>query len=148
MVKYVDFPKHFVYTSGNKEWAVRSRNHDGAIGRIHTIHPLSGDTFYLRILLHHDHCKGATSFQHLKVVDGTECETFKEVCARLGLLRDDGEWDMALQEAALSSIPAVIRTLYTVLLLHCHPSNPRQLFNDHVHGLFAPHGPAVLRGTG
>jgi hypothetical protein len=48
---------------------------DKVIGRIHTVNPVAGEVFYLRILLHNDHCRGKTSFQDLKVTpNGKICE--------------------------------------------------------------------------
>ena len=52
--KYVDFPKKFTWDSKNKEWKIRKRCLD-TIGRVHSMNPLAGDVFYLRLLLHHDH---------------------------------------------------------------------------------------------
>ena len=127
---YVDFPTKYVFNG--KQWKPRQRNFQGVIGRIHTVHPLSGDTFYLRILLHHDHCKGVTSFDSLLTVNGRLHESYKEVCSSLGLLQDDNEWNSALEEAAMTKMPAAIRSLYVVILLYCQPSNPRQLFDTHL----------------
>ena len=59
MPKYVDMPKD--YTFRQKEWHVRERC--VAIGRVHTVKPLAGDVFYLRLLHHHDHCRGKTSLE-------------------------------------------------------------------------------------
>ena len=66
-VKYVDFPKKFVWK--NKQWNIRKASLD-TIGRIHSIHPAAGDVFYLRILLHHDHCRGKTSFEDMRTIEG------------------------------------------------------------------------------
>ncbi len=41
-----------------------------AISRMYYTHPTSGECYYLRMLLN---CvKGATSYEHLRTVDGTE----------------------------------------------------------------------------
>ena len=55
---YVDMPQ--TYTFNNKKWKIRKRGL--SIGRVHTVNPLAGDVFYLRILLHNNHCRGKTSF--------------------------------------------------------------------------------------
>ena len=47
VTKYVDFPREFVFNG--TLWKPRQRNKGGMIGRIHTIHPVSGDTFSLCI---------------------------------------------------------------------------------------------------
>ena len=63
------------------------------IGRVHTVNPVAGDTYYLRVLLHDDHCRGKISFEDmLQLPSGHGCETYKEVCLELGLLHDDREW--------------------------------------------------------
>ena len=62
------------------------------LGRVHTDNPLARETFYLRMLLHHDQCKGKTSFADLqKLENGNVCNTYKKVCRELGLLKDDLE---------------------------------------------------------
>ena len=129
-VKYVDFPKHFVWK--NNQWNIRQRGHQGIIGRVHTVHPLSGDEFYLRIVLHHDHCKGKQSFRDLLTVNNINHESYKAVCRTLGLLQDDEEWNIVLREASLTKLCPQIRSLFVTLLLFCEPSSPLQLFNNHV----------------
>ena len=49
--KYVDMPQ--TYTLTKMKWKIRQRGF--TIGRVHTVNPLAGDVFYLRMLLHHDH---------------------------------------------------------------------------------------------
>ncbi len=127
-VKYVDFPKHFTYSSSG--WHIRKKGE--VIGRIHTLHPLSGDEFYLRMLLHHNHCKGANSYEDLKTVQEVVLETFKEVCGSIGLLQDDNEWSQLLEEAAQTRNCLQLRVLFVVVLLFCEPSNPRRLYDQHV----------------
>ena len=75
--------------SSSKKWKIRERG--SAIGRVHTVNPLSGDVFYLCILLHNDHCRGKTSFEDVKKEQDTFFETYQEVCRKLGLLSDDNE---------------------------------------------------------
>jgi hypothetical protein len=60
--------------------------------------PTAGEKFYLRTLLMV--VRGAKSFDDLKTVNGVRCETFQSACLRRGLLEDDGEWRMCLQDAA------------------------------------------------
>jgi hypothetical protein len=45
--------------------------------------------------------KGATSYEHLWIVDGTEHDTFKDACIRMGLFADDNERHQVLEEADL-----------------------------------------------
>ena len=82
-VKYVDFPKSFTWQSTNKKWKIRKGAFD-TIGRVHSIHPAAGDVFFLCMLLHHDQCKGCTSYENLRTVNGNLLETYQEVCRALG----------------------------------------------------------------
>ena len=127
-IRYVDFPKKFVWNG--KKWKVRKASFD-TIGRVHSMNPAAGDVFYLRMLLHHDHCAGKISFQDLKTIDGTVQETYQEVCMKLGLLQDDREWDNVLTEGAVTKMCPALRELFTTILLFCMPSNPKKLFDDH-----------------
>ena len=129
---YIDMPELYRYDKNKKQWIRRkARSEDTVIGRVHTINPLAGEAFYMRILLHNDHCRGKTSFQDMRTLeDGRECETYQEVCRELGLLRDDHEWRQVLEEAAGSKLCPQIRELYVIILMFCQPSNPCTLFDE------------------
>ena len=127
-VKYVDFPKKFVWK--DKAWRERKSAFD-TIGRVHSVNPAAGDVFFLRMLLHHDHSKGKSGFQNLKEVDGAMCETFQEVCRLLGLLQDDKEWDEALTDGSITKLCPALRELFTTILLFSLPANPKELFENH-----------------
>ena len=129
---YIDMPELYRYDKNKKQWIRRkTRSEDTVIGRVHTINPLEGEAFYMRILLHNDHCRGKTSFQDMRTLeDGRVCETYQEVCRELGLLRDDHEWRQVLEEAAGSKLCPQIRELYVIILMFCQPSNPCTLFDE------------------
>ena len=129
---YVDLPKKFRYDKARKEWIRRMpQSEDTVIGRVHTVNPLAGETSYLRILLHNEHCKCKTSFENLKILDsGYKCETFKEVCREIGLLKDDLEWQRVLEDSATTKLCPQLRELFVIILMFCQPSNPRELFNE------------------
>ena len=128
--KYVDMPKRHVYDKSKKQWRLRKRG-DPVIGRVHSVNPVAGETFYLRILLHDDHCKGKTSFQDmLTLADGRQCETFQKVCFELGLLNDDREWYRILEDAAATHLCPQIREMFVIILIFCRPSDPLALFNE------------------
>ncbi len=131
-LRYVDFPEKFVYVQKTKEWKARVNKSD-TIGRVHSVSPASGDVFYLRMLLHNDHCRGKVSFQDMLRIPGeaAACESYKEVCLKLGLLQDDQEWDQALTEASITRLPSALRDMFVTILMFCEPSNPRQLFDAH-----------------
>ena len=117
MPLYVDMPKKFRYDKSKKQWIARhARSEDVVIGRVHTVNPLAGETFYLRMLLHHDQCRGKTGFEDLrKLENGKVCETYKEVCRELGLLKDDLEWQRVLEESAVTKLCPQIRELFVII---------------------------------
>ncbi|KAH9571464.1 hypothetical protein CY35_02G095200 [Sphagnum magellanicum] len=91
------FPQQWVWNQKLKRWTLRKQGF--AIGRMYYAHRTSGERYYLRMLLN---CvKGATSYEHLRTVDGREHDTFKDACIAMGLLADDNEWHQALEEASV-----------------------------------------------
>ena len=73
--KYVDMPENYV---------------DVVIGRVHSVNPVAGNVYFLRILLYNDYNRRKESFQDLlKLQNGQKCKPFKEVCYKLGLLAVD-----------------------------------------------------------
>ena len=129
---YVDVPKKYRYDKKKKEWIRRKAfSEDVVIGRVHTVNPVAGDVFYLRILLHTDHCRGKISFDDMKTLpSGKICESYKEACRELGLLKDDMEWREILHEAAHTKLCPQIRELFIVIIMFCQPSNPKELFDE------------------
>ena len=92
---------------------------------------MAGDVYYLRMLLHHDHCKIKTSFDDLKTIDDIQYESYQEVARMLGLLQDDQEWEEALAEGAVTKMPFALRELFVTITLFCQPAKPLELFNRH-----------------
>ena len=129
---YVEMPQKYTYNKSKKEWIQRkAQSVDTVIGRVHGVNPLAGEAFYLRILLHTEHCKGKTSFQHLRTLpNGRVCDTYQEVCRELGLLTDDQEWERVLEESVSTRLCPQIRELYVAILMFCQPANPRGLFDE------------------
>ena len=99
------------------------------LGRIYTINPHQGECFYLRLLLHY--IRGPQSFADLKTVEGNLCNSFREACFRLGLLEDDNQYHLAMQEAAVSNSAANLCSLFAVILTWCEPSNPLDIYQHH-----------------
>ena len=130
-LRYVDMPKKYTYNKKEKKWIPRDdKRKCDVVGRIDNIHPSAGDRFYLRMLLHSDHCKGKTSFKKLKSVDGTERGSWKEVCQKLGMLQDDREWEMVLEEAASTRSCANQVGLFVTIALFNNPADPSALFEQ------------------
>jgi hypothetical protein len=70
-----------------------------AIGRMYYAHSTSGEHNYLRMLLN---CvKGATSYEHLRTMDGKKHDTFKDACIIMGLLANDNDSHQALEEVGV-----------------------------------------------
>jgi hypothetical protein len=91
------FLQQWVWNRKLKRWTMRKRGF--AIGRMYYAHPTSGERYYLRMLL--NYVKGATSYEHLQTVDGTEHDTFKDACIAMDLFANNNEWHQALEEAGL-----------------------------------------------
>ena len=101
-LRYVDMPTKFTYNKKEKKWKKRAEGRKcDTLGRVDNVHPAAGDRFYLRMLLNSDHCKGKIGFDDLKTVPGEKepCKTYQEACQKLGMLQDDHEWEMVLEEA-------------------------------------------------
>ena len=98
------------------------------IGRILTVHPVAGEVFYLRMLLSHDHSAGAKSFEDLKIVNGNHNQTFQATCFSLGLLQDDREWEVVLQEASHFQMCPQLRELFVTILQFCTVADPENIF--------------------
>ena len=61
-------------------------------------------------------------------MEGNLCSSFHEACLRLGLLEDDNQYHLAMQEAAVSNSAASLRSLFAVILTWCKPSNPLVIY--------------------
>ena len=74
---------------------------------------------------------GAISFDSLKSVNGTQCETFLETCRELGLFEGDKIWHDTLIEEAHTQIPSNIRLLFVIICAWGEPKNLRKLWTQH-----------------
>ena len=129
--KYVDMPECQVWDKSKKKWKTRKQNIGRVIGRVHSVNPVAGEVYYLRMLLHDNHCRGKRSFEDMLTLnDGRVLETFKQVCLELGLLTDDQEWRRALEEAAVTNMCPQIREMFVIILMFCFPSEPATLFDE------------------
>jgi hypothetical protein len=88
--------------------------------------PNGGERFYLRTLL--GVVRGPTSFCDLRTFEGTQYTTFQEACAARGLLQNDEEWHMCLDEAAQMQTGAQLQRLFATILLFCQPAQPNLLW--------------------
>jgi hypothetical protein len=114
------FPQQWVWNQKLKQWTMHKKGF--AIGRMYYAHLTSGERYYLRMLL--NYVKGATSYKHLRTVDGTEHNTFKDACITMGLLANDNEWHQALEEANLWASKQQLRDMFASMLMFCEMTNP------------------------
>ena len=77
-----------------------------AVGRMVSIHPKSGDIFYLRVLLNNR--AGALSYEDLRTIEDGEHPDYKSVCIALDLSESDKQWVGCLNEAVFMSVPRSI----------------------------------------
>jgi hypothetical protein len=93
------------------------------------VHPTSGDLFFQRLLLLHQ--KGCTSFPNIRTVNGHEYETNRAAAEALGLLENDQEWCIAMEEAAATTSAAELRALFVRILVFCDVTTPLELFEKY-----------------
>ncbi|CAH1107946.1 unnamed protein product [Psylliodes chrysocephalus] len=80
------------------------------------------------MLLHH--VRGSTSFTELKIVNGRECQKYREACEARQLLENNNHWDKTMEEAVQCRLPDKIRELYAMLLSSCGLSDPQTLWDN------------------
>ncbi len=90
--------------------------------------PTAGECFYLWLLL--TTVKGPMFWQDLRTFNGVEHLLFHAACLARGLLQNDDEWHQCLTEAAAMCTGDTFRHLFTVILRHCEPSQPRSLWDE------------------
>ena len=128
---YFDMPTFYTWKAGPKTWITRVRTPKSeAVGRMYTVSPRDTECFHMRILL--CHVTGPTSFEDLKTVDGTICATYKDACRMRGLIDDDTEWQVAMDELRQTGSALQLRKLFVVILNYCEPSNPAELLTTYL----------------
>ncbi len=127
---YHQFPLHYTWLPGKREWKRRVKN-SGAptIGRMYSVHELSGDgeKFFLRLLL--TIVKDKASFEEIRTIDGHVFNTYKETCSELGLVGDDKEFYRCLNEAKETETSRKLCHLFTLIIVHNTILNHMQLWN-------------------
>jgi hypothetical protein len=68
------------------------------------------------------------SYKHLCTVNGQPHDSFKEACCALGLLQNDREWLLCLEEAADFCMGFQLCRLFIMILVHCAPVDPDHLW--------------------
>jgi hypothetical protein len=129
---YQEFPQYFTWDDTGKQWNLRKQK-GFSLGRMYFIKPTAGEQFYLRVLL--TVVKGAKSFEDLRRIPGQRdpLPTYHAACVARGLLADDGEWRLCLEEAAQIKTGTQLRHLFSTILLFSEVSQPEILWLDFRH---------------
>ncbi|GJR13061.1 hypothetical protein Tco_0795713 [Tanacetum coccineum] len=106
----------------SKQWKRRKIRTKKSRGRLTYVHPSSGDLFYFRMLLCHQ--KGCRSPIEVRTINGQTLLTYRAACEDLGLLGDDKEWDITLQESDASATSSEIRVLFSQILIYYDVADP------------------------
>ncbi|KAA6407002.1 MAG: hypothetical protein FRX48_09300 [Lasallia pustulata] len=124
---YHEFPAHYVYhkAKSKRYWTPRTRGF--SIGQMYHCSPITGEKFYLRLLL--TVVQGPKSYEDLRTVDGQLCQSFQAACFALGLLEDDREWVSCFTEAVLFISGTALRTLLVTSLVHGGVTDLNSLWN-------------------
>ena len=122
---YHEFPIHYVYVR-KQGWKPRTQRR--SIGRMYSASPFMGARYYLRLLL--TVVRGATSFEHLRTVDGVVHDSFKAACIALRLLEDDGEWIAMFTDGQEFMTGHALRHLFAMALQHTNITNPLQIWQQ------------------
>ncbi|GKF66479.1 hypothetical protein Tco_0192996, partial [Tanacetum coccineum] len=75
------------------------------------------------------HQKGCKSFPGIRTINDVVYPTCRAACEALGLLENDKEWEITLEEAALTATPVKLQTLLAHILTFCQVSDPIKLLN-------------------
>ncbi|GJR01918.1 DNA helicase [Tanacetum coccineum] len=87
------------------------------------------ELFYVRMLLCHQ--KGCRAFLEVQIVNNILHPTYRAACQALGLLGDDKEWEIAIQEACASAKSAELRLIFAHILTNCDVTDPSKLWTKY-----------------
>ena len=122
-ILYQDIPSKYVF---DNEWRLRHRGGESVIGRVANISPRNVEAYHLRLLLLN--VSGATSFDFLKTFDAINFGTYREAALARDLIIDESEWRRCMEKAELYMMPFQLRSLFSVLLIHCDIFNAMELW--------------------
>ena len=120
----------------NPHWERRKQRQNNTVGRVRHVPPSMEckELFHLRLLLNVR--KGPRGFEDLRTIidgDGNEkvCPTYHEAAFHMGLVQDDKEYDLVLDEASGVAMSSQIRSLFVIILTHGLPQNPKVLWEKY-----------------
>ncbi|GKB90568.1 hypothetical protein Tco_0962840, partial [Tanacetum coccineum] len=64
----------------------------------------------------------------VRTINGKILPTYRATCKALGLLGDDKEWDIALEESTISATSKELRILFSQILIYCDIADPLKLW--------------------
>ncbi|KAL7610927.1 hypothetical protein Lser_V15G12908 [Lactuca serriola] len=126
-LSYVEFPTQYVWNESDKVWT-RRKTKTKSLGRINHVSPKSSDVYYLRIFL--NKVEGPTCYEHLRTVNGTVYDSYKDACYALGLLDDDREYIYSIQETDHWATACFCRSLFVMLITSDSLSRPHHVFKE------------------
>ena len=124
---YVEIPKYYTWNDKQHKWCERKKD-SNIIGRIYGVSPMRINEYYIRLLLTRQ--TNYASFTELRTVNEQEYPTYREACIALGLVKNDDEWRACLNEAYQFKFGPAIRSLFAIIMIHCLPSSPIDLWNE------------------
>ena len=130
-ILYGDVAKYYTFDKNSKHGKIIDSDNNikesNNLSRMYTINPKNRECYHLRLLL--NNVVGPTSFEDLRTVDGVVYDTYQEACLKRELIGDDKEWFNAMNESKLCDSPYKMKNLFTIILVFCEISNPKELWD-------------------
>jgi hypothetical protein len=116
----------------DKCWQPR-KNSAYQVGRLVSANPAEGKHYFLQVLL--NHVPGATSWRHLRTVNGVHYDSFRDAACAAGLIEDDNTLDECLTKSSMVQMPSSLRRLFSTILVFCEPKDVAGLWTKHFDGM-------------
>ncbi|KAL2921992.1 ATP-dependent DNA helicase PIF1 [Bienertia sinuspersici] len=81
------------------------------------------------------HVRAPLSHIDLMTVNGHKCAIFQEAVVERGLVEHNDILENCIDEAIEVQMPQTLRRLFVTLLIFCHPTNPRALWEKYYYAL-------------
>ena len=128
---YWQFPQYYTWNAKSKSW--HPRRCAKVIGRMYFVLLSKGEQFFLQLLL--TVFEGGRSWEHLRTWNGQVFGIFKETCMTRGLLEDDHEWRICLEESIAMQSGMAYHRSFAVILLTDEVAEPHVLWDQLKAGL-------------
>jgi hypothetical protein len=127
-ILFRDFPQYYTRNVIDKCWQP-TKNSLYQVGRLVSANPAEGERYFLRVLL--NHVPGATSWRHLRTVNGVHYDSFHDAASVAGLIEDDNTLDECLTESSMVQMPSSFRRLFATILVFCELKDVASLWTKH-----------------